>query len=108
MQNILNKSHFCNPWTRHYFPSFAKRRILRKLDRKALAEPIVTKDLVGAVEEGKEMVLLHEVGYLGPLLPSGVHAGGVVCACVEDDHRMLGSCRQVGQHTAAQVRRVGF
>ncbi len=44
------------------------------------------ESLVGGVEEGNEVVLLHDVGNLFPLLLSWVDSSGVVSAGVKQDH----------------------
>jgi len=41
--------------------------------------------LVCAVEEREEVFALHDLGEGDPLVAGGVDAGGIVCACVEED-----------------------
>lgn len=47
--------------------------------------------LVGHVEEGEKLFLLHDVGNFGPLFWGGVDTRRVVCTGMEQDNRLLGS-----------------
>lgn len=49
------------------------------------------ESLIGHIEEGEETLLLDNVGDLNPLFGSGIDAGGIVRACVEEHDRLLGN-----------------
>lgn len=50
-----------------------------------VVEVTAGKALVGAVKEGEQALLLHDLGNIGPLFPGRVDTCGVVGAGVEDD-----------------------
>lgn len=54
--------------------------------------------LVGGVEEGKVIALLHDGCDLFPLVLGGIDAGGVVGAGVEEDDGAGGRCLQRMEH----------
>ena len=55
------------------------------------------ESLVGAVKEGKQLVLATNLGNLMPLVLGRIHSCGVVCACVEDDDRLGRGCSKILQ-----------
>ena len=63
------------------------------------------KTLVGAVKEGEVVLTLDDVRNLGPLVLGGVHACGIVCACVEDDDRPGGGGLQILDETI-EIQRI--
>ena len=64
------------------------------------------ESLVGAVKEGKQLVLATNLSNLMPLVLGRIHSSGVVCACVEDDDGLGGGRLEVRQH-ARDVQAVG-
>ena len=69
-------------------------------------EILLLSTLVCTVKEWEVFFALNDVRNLCPLLLGGVHAGGVVCACVEDDDGLGGGRLEVRQH-ARDVQGVG-
>lgn len=64
------------------------------------------KALVSAVEKGELLPLLHDRGYLLPLILRRVHTRGVVCACVQQNDAALW-CRLECTDHAIEIKALG-
>lgn len=82
----------------------AQRDVVALLDEVAGSKGILVsvtagKALVGHVEEGEVVLLLHDIANLAPLSLGGVNTGGVVGTGVQEDDALLGGGLDVGDQT---------